>query len=825
MLTKNIFKTNGRRALFSNLDEKVVQRPNKKIFGLLPLGLILYNQSDPKLDEVFTVYFSIAEAYRSGKEKETLDSLLLKYELSEYIGKNIWWDKFFFKNGEKPIIIDSSATTISAKNIDQYYHSKGFFNAVTSIDLSLKNKKGKIIYNIDTGDPYSIRSISYHFKDPELEKIFQKNLQLSQIKKRKIFNEEAFKAELERIENLYENNGYYKFNLSNEDIIFEIDSTVGNHQINVRMNVNKKKIINDEVKKNYSNKKYHFNTVEITFKTDHTIPTNVITHQGYQLILPSTLKYKPKAITDAIVIHPGDLYRNKDIITTKRNLYALQNFNISGFKVEEIPSDPSNPKALLNANILLSPLKKYELQLSFEASVSDFSNLGISPGISLMTRNLFGGAENLELSLKGNLVSIKKTSNKINGFFNAWETAAQAKLNFPHFLLPFNTERLIPKYYNPRSTIKSRFNMQKNIGIGRLNFSVILDYKWNTTPLEKQKFELINLHFIENLEKNRYFDFYDNDRATRDAFCKAYDEWQPGREKHCLENNNSTYVEALKMATINQSNIDRNILKQYLKMQSRRTRIINDYLIHSISYSHEYNQTLDKIKKNPILFRGKLETTGNLLSWLSKPLSFRRKKIGKKEIFKLFDVPYSQFIKINLDLRKYWHFSSNQTFATRISIGAAFPYGNSDQLPFDRSYFGGGSNDIRAWQAYDLGPGNVSNYSRDLSFSDLKLILNAEYRFKMIFNLFGSLFLDAGNIWSLKGEDTADPGRFQWNTFYKQLALGGGIGFRYDFKFLIARIDLAYKLHDPAKPIRERWRLNKLGFDQTIVNFGIGYPF
>lgn len=367
--------------------------------------------------------------------------------------------------------------------------------------------------------------------------------------------------------------------------------------------------------------------------------------------------------------------------------------------------------------------------------------------------------------------------------------------------------------------------MQKNIGIGRLNFSGILDYKWNTIPYETHKFELINLQFIQNLEKNRYFDFYDNDRATRDAFCKAYDEWQPGRENHCLENNDATYTETLKMAASGQNHIDRNILKQYFKMQSRKTRIINDYLIHSISYSYEYNQTLDKTKKNPILFYKRLETAGNILSWLSKPLSFRCKKIGKKETFMLFDIPYSQFVKIDLDLRKYWHFISNQTFASRISIGAAFPYSNSDQLPFDRSYFGGGSNDIRAWQAYDLGPGNVSNHSRDLSFSDLKLTINTEYRFKMISNLFGALFLDAGNIWSLKGEDSADPGIFQWNTFYKQLALGGGIGFRYDFKFFIARVDLAYKLHEPAKPIEKRWRFNKLSFDQTLVNFGIGYPF
>ncbi|XOD67060.1 MAG: BamA/TamA family outer membrane protein [Flavobacteriales bacterium Tduv] len=826
LLTKNIFKTNGKRALFSNLDEKVSQRPNKKIFDLFPLDLILYNRSDPKLDEAFTAYFSISEGHRDGKEKKTMDSLLLKYGLNNYINKNLWWDKFLFKNGEKPVIIDSAATAISANNIDLYYHFKGFFDAKTTVDFKLKNKKGKVTYNTETGAPYSIRSIEYRFKEPELEKIVQKDLLGSRIKKGDIFDEENFKEELDRVTTLYQNKGYYNFNPSNEDIFFEINAMADNHQMDVKMNVNEKTVEEEGVKKRYPHKKYKFKEIKVKFKTNRTTPVTPIIHQGYKLFLPPSLKYKPRAITDAILIGPGNLYRERDIVSTKKKIYSLKNFSIKEFTVEEIPSDPSDPKGELNTSILLSPLKRYEIKLSFETVFSDFINLGISPGISLLTRNIFSGAENLELSFKGNLTSMKKNSRKTNAFFNAREAITQAKIHFPRFLLPFNTEHLIPKCYKPRSAITARINMQRNVGIGRLNFSNILDYEWKIFPYETYKFELLNLQFIKNLEKNRYFDFYDNDRGARDVFCKEYARSGQGGEEDCLNNNDETYAKALEIAqNLRGYNIDSNILSQYLKMQSRRARIIDNYIIHSISYAYEYNKTLDKRKKKSIFLRTRVETAGNLLSLPSNPLSFYPKKIGEQEPYTIFNVPYSQFIKIDLDFRKYWNLSDHKTLAFRIFIGAAFPYGKSIQLPFDRSYFGGGSNDIRAWRAYDLGPGNTSNFSRDLSFSDLKLTLNSEYRFKIMSNIYSSVFLDAGNIWSLKGEYTSDSGKFRWNRFYKQLALGGGIGFRYDLKFIIARVDLAYKLQDPSRPLGERWLFNKLGIGQTVVNFAVGYPF
>lgn len=539
------------------------------------------------------------------------------------------------------------------------------------------------------------------------------------------------------------------------------------------------------------------------------------------------MKYRPRAITDAIVISPESLYQNRQIVSTKRNLYSLQNFSINGFIVEEILSDRSDPKGELNVRIILSPLKRHEMQLSFETVFSDFINLGISSGISLLTRNIFGGAENLELSLKGNLTSMKKTSSKTNTFFNAWEGIKQAKLRFPRFLLPFNTERLIPKHYNPQSAITARISIQRDIGIGRLNLSNILDYEWNTSPYKTYKLELFNLQFIKNLEKNRYFDFYENDRGARDAFCREYIRSGRREKGDCLNNNDDTYAKALEINQNSQGyNIDSNILSQYLKMQSRRARIINDYLIHSMSYAYEYNKVLDKKKKNPISLRTKMETAFNFLSLLRKPLSFYRKKIRmQQQLYTIFNVPYSQFIKIDLDLKKYWNLAEHQTLASHIFIGVAFPYGNSSQLLFEQSYFGGGSNDIRAWRAYDLGPGNTGNSSRDLSFSDLKITLNAEYRFKIISNIYSAIFVDAGNIWSLKGEDSSDSGKFRWNRFYKQLALGGGIGFRYDLKFMIPRIDLAYKLHDPSRSLGERWRFNKLSLRQTFVNFAIGYPF
>lgn len=803
LLTGNVFKENGKRRYFSNLDEYVQLRPNKT-FGFLPLGLMFYNISNPKLENVFdNLYNNIPEILRKKDESKLLDSLLQEYGLGQYMGKSLWWDKFVFRNSSKPVIIDSALVEASSKAIETAYFSKGFFDARTKTMLDLKNKKGKVVYDTQTGQAYTLGDIQYRFKEPALEKIYLQHKRESEIKIGKIYKTEDFEKELNRMKNLYENYGYHNFNYSKDEVEFEIDSTLGKHKAQVIMHVKEKSLAkkDDDPIKTAPHLPYHFNHIKISVQNESHKASDSLNYKGYNMILPRTLKYKPGALARALVIEPKGLYKLQDVLITKNNLYNLKNFNIGAFFIKESEeSTQENPA--LDVNIELNPNKKYELQLSFEGNFSRTNNLGITPGITLLTRNIFSGAENLELSLKGNLASMKKTSAKNQGYFNAWEAAAQAKLSFPRFLLPFNSEFIVPKRYSPHSWVLINFTRQKNIGIGRMNISGRLEYEWQSSANHWHRFNLLNAQFIQNLEKEYYFDFYDNDKAIKDH----YDSEQT------------------------KGNLSDQTRMEYERMQSRKGRITSDYLIHSISYNYEYGNDGNKYILHPIFFSGKIETGGNLLTWLRKPFSLEQRHINGEEIYTLFKIPYSQFVKVDLELRKHWQLAPAQTLASRIFLGVAVPYGNSRELPFDRSYFAGGSNDIRAWRAYELGPGGTHDNSRDLAFSDLKITMNAEYRFNIFSKIYGAFFLDAGNIWSLKEEgnnvnSTLDSSRFKWNGFYEQLALGAGLGLRYDLKFVIARIDFAYKLRDPSNSQGSKWVFNKLNLLNPVINFGIGYPF
>ncbi|WP_103326543.1 BamA/TamA family outer membrane protein [Bacteroidetes bacterium endosymbiont of Geopemphigus sp.] len=803
LLTGNIFKENGKRRYFSNLNEYVQLRPNKT-FGFLPLGLMFYNISNPKLENVFdNLYNNIPEALRKKDESKLLDSLLQEYGLGQYAGKSLWWDKFVFRNSNKPILIDSALVEASSKAIETAYFSKGFFDVRTKTTLDLKDKKGKVIYNTQRGQVYTLGDIQYRFKESELEKIYLQYKKESEVKIGKIYNTKDFEKELNRMKNIYENYGYYNFNYSKDEVEFEIDSTFSKHKAQVIMHVKEKSLAkkDDDSIKTAPHLPYHFNQIKIIIQNELHKASEALSYKGYDMILPGTLKYKPDAISRALVIEPKGLYKLQDVLIARDNLYNLKNFNIGAFSIKESEeSTQQNPA--LDVNIELNPNKKYELQLSFEGNFSRTNNLGITPGIALLTRNIFGGAENLELSLKGNLASMKKTSAKNQDYFNSLEAAAQAKLSFPRFLLPLNSEFIVPKNYSPHSWILINLTRQKNIGIGRMNILGRIEYEWKSSANYRHRFSLLNAEFIQNLEKKYYFDFYDNDKAIKNR----YD----------LEKENDNLSDQTRI--------------EYERMQSRQRRITSDYLIHSLSYNYEYGNDGNKYIIHPIFFSGKIETGGNLLTWLKKRFSLKKINTNGEQAYTLFKVPYSQFVKVDLEFRKHWQLAPAQTLASRIFLGVAVPYGNSRELPFDRSYFAGGSNDVRAWRAYELGPGGTHDDSRDLAFSDFKITMNAEYRLNIFSKIYGAFFLDAGNIWSLKEEgsnvnSTVDPGRFRWNSFYKQLALGAGLGLRYDLRFVIARLDFAYKLRDPSDSEENRWVFNKLNLLNPVINFGISYPF
>ncbi|WP_430613619.1 BamA/TamA family outer membrane protein [Flavobacterium sp. JP2137] len=259
-------------------------------------------------------------------------------------------------------------------------------------------------------------------------------------------------------------------------------------------------------------------------------------------------------------------------------------------------------------------------------------------------------------------------------------------------------------------------------------------------------------------------------------------------------------------------------------------RVLDKQLIFGPKYSYTYTNTMQKFKKNTIYYKGVLDLSANLTGLI---MNANEEEGEQKSIL---GVPFSQYVKVENDFRYYRRLTRNSQLATRIVAGIGVPYGNSDQMPFIKQFFVGGTNSIRAFRSRSLGPGsfnpteNASGFLPDQS-GDITLELNVEYRAKLFSIVHGALFVDAGNIWLLH-DDVDKPGGKISKDFYKELAVGAGFGLRFDISFLVIRTDLAFPIRIPYLPEGDRWTLDKVDFgdsgwrkDNLIFNLAIGYPF
>lgn len=271
-----------------------------------------------------------------------------------------------------------------------------------------------------------------------------------------------------------------------------------------------------------------------------------------------------------------------------------------------------------------------------------------------------------------------------------------------------------------------------------------------------------------------------------------------------------------------------------------------DHLIFGSQYAYTYNSQEHPDQENITFFRGDFEAAGNSLQAFHNWSGAER---GADDRYRIADIGYAQFIKADVDLRFYHRINSKSSIALRWTGGIGVPYGNSEALPFQRSFFGGGSNGLRAWRIRTIGPGSYTDSTFSLSFDkigDIKLEGNLEYRFDLIDPVKGAFFLDAGNIWLLEKNEKRPGGHFRSEEFLNEIAVGGGFGLRIDLNFFIVRLDLAIPLKDPELPVGERWifqpkeRINSARRRQARkvpgqdfspyrprpnLNLGIGYPF
>lgn len=472
---------------------------------------------------------------------------------------------------------------------------------------------------------------------------------------------------------------------------------------------------------------------------------------------------RKQVLLNATAIKEGRPYDASALQRTYNNFARLQAVKYTNIKFAEVPDTN-----LLDCHIQISTNKPSTISFQPEGT-NTAGDLGAAASITYTNRNLFHGSEQLSIEFRGAYEAITG----LEGYQdqNYTEFSVETKLVFPRFLAPF-----LSKSFRRRQTASSEWavswNFQNRPEFHRRVFSSAWRYRWSEPKHHlNYRFDLLDLNYV-------------------------YMPW-----------------------------ISSTFKRDYLDNAENRNAILRynyeDIFIMKAGFTVSYTDGVDAVRAN-------FESAGNLLNGVSKGFGFKTNSQGQHT---LFNIAYAQYVKLDFDYTHLFQFDKRNALALHAGLGVAYPYGNSTVLPFEKRYFSGGANSVRGWSVRELGPGKFRGTDGRIDFinqtGDVKLDLNAEYRSSLFWKLQGALFIDAGNIWTLRNYAEQPGGQFKFTEFYKQIAASYGMGLRLNFDYFILRFDVGMKAINPAyESEKEHWSIfhPKLSRDFDF-HFAVGLPF
>ncbi|TPG39404.1 BamA/TamA family outer membrane protein [Flavobacterium pectinovorum] len=819
LLVKNNIVVNGKNTNDEIAANQMYQKPNGTLLGF-KLRLNLYNLANLNPDSTYQAKFKNHPGLYERQSK------ILSAKQVDRLGQSFLYKgihEFLKSTGEPPVIIDTAKTKKSLLRLKFYYFNNGFFNVSTDYTIdSVARKKAKINYNITTGPAYILDTIKTNIMTPALDSLYKTNPEAPLIKSGNQYKTSDFEDEKNRVTTYFRNHGAYYFQPTY--VTFDIDTIGKKNKADVTLIVNNNNIQERDSSRTEPFKLYKISDVNIY--TDYSAAnakkkiTDSTTYNNFNLYSYKKLKYKPRAITDAVFINKGSTFSDTRTTLSSRYLNNLKIFNYPSIQYEVDKRD-STAQSLI-ANVYLTPRKKYSFGATFDVTHSNIQDFGIGASISETIRNVFNRAETLEISTRLNLGSSKDMANPNNNFFNVSEYGVDLKLNFPRILMPFGTEKIIPKRMIPSTSVSAGFSKQRNIGLDKENFTGGIAYNWSPKRNNTAKLELLNAQFVRNLNPNNYFNVYTSSYNELNGIANQYNTVPENVD----DNGNLTIPDGANKFT-RQVLTDQTVLrpgdpdyKNVESIEERRVRLTENDFILATSYTFTKTTKKDLADNTFYQFKTKIESAGTLLTAISNIANLPKNANGNYEIFNL---AYSEYIKTEFDYIKHWDFGKEKVLAVRSFFGIAIPFGNSNYIPFSRSYYAGGSNDNRAWQPYALGPGST-NAVNDFNEANMKIAMSAELRFKILGDVKGAIFADAGNIWNVLDNVVDEKAKFDNLNDLAEIALGTGFGLRYDLSFFVIRLDLGFKTYNPAHDKGDRW-FKEYNFGHSVLNFGINYPF
>jgi outer membrane protein assembly factor BamA len=821
LLTENNVLVNDKINNTETISNLIYQKPNNKLPLInFPLRVHLFNLARPNIDSILD-----AKIYNNPKKLAWKTKLLSTKQLEKDIESRKKFNSWLKKTGEAPVIVDETKTEKTTTQLKRYFFSKGWFDVKSEYEINKKeDRKASINYNVTTGKPYILDSLSTLISSPIIDSIYKLRLKKeSLLKPGEQYDEAHYKDERERLTNALRNSGLYHF--GQDYITFDLDTIGSVNKVNTEIIIKNRAIREQDSTLRIPFKVYKIKDVNIF--TDYTYDNRNIKfedslqYKNFNLFSHDKLKYRPKALTDAIFITKGDIFKDIDRTRTYRYLSELQAFKYPSIDYIENINDTT-----LTANIYLSPKKKYELGFSFDVSQSNIQTIGFSFTSGLLIRNIFRGAETLEISALGSIGASKDAANSKDQFFDINEVGANIRLTIPRLFLPFKTEKLIPKHMSPSTRISLGATGQRNIGLDKKTLSGVLNYKWKPSRTVTNNTDVFNVQFVKNLNTSNYFNVYKNSFNSLETI--ALNTYNTPSEYIITDGNGNQSLDISKSDEFLQlvtndtsfSNSNPNEFQTVNNILQRKQRLTENNLVFATNFNLLVDTKDNLFDTDFSIFRSRIELAGNLLSNISKILNEPKNEDGNYEIF---GVPFSQYVKTELDYVKHWDLGKKNILAIRSYFGIAIPYGNSKSIPFSKSFFAGGPNDNRAWTAYNLGPGSTQS-SNEFNEANLKITASIEQRFNILGRFNGAFFVDAGNIWNVLDNVKDEKATFTNFSSLKDIAIGSGFGIRYDFSFFILRTDIGFKTYDPSYEIGNRW-FNDYNFANAVYNIGINYPF
>ena len=771
ILKKNNLFINDVITQNDSLNNLFLQNKNSTFIGI-PVGALIYTASKSNTDSIFDNWLL---KKRNKKKLTRLFSEKQVNQIREYYKSFNNWKK---ENGEKLVLIDSSKTLESAKNLNSYFQNIGYLDNRVSFEIEDDKTKSffaDINYKVSTGPQYYVGDVNSIIESKIIDSIYKNNVDKSFLIKNQIFRTKNFEFERDRLNRLFKNSGIYNFQINSILFDVEIDSAKNVYSLPIKV------IIKDD---NYKVHKIDKISVKSLKEVE-------------------SLDLNSDFISNQIKFKTGSVFNDSLRTITLQNFNKLDLFSFPSISYEYLNKSSNS----LEANIILNSKKKYGIGFGLDIKQSNIEDIGVSFENRFKTRNIFKNGENLEISASGSLgKSANVTISQIN---------YDLILRFPKFLFLKNNKAL--KSLDQRSFINLGASNQRNIGLDRNSFKFDFNYSWS----RKNNFynlSLSQVELIKNKNIQNYFNIYSNSYDIINEIAKDY-----SFDTNYFLNGNLKIPDGIDLfiddaLSIHSLTLSSEDYKQINYLNNRKKRLTtNNLIIGSIfSISNNYETRYDKTNFNQ--WRIKFQSAGALTNIL-----IGNSKKNNEGLKTISDLPFSQFIKSELSYIKHWTLGDNSTIASRYFLGFAIPYGNSNNIPFSESFFGGGSNDNRAWEVYRLGPGS-SGATDEFNEGNLKIAFNFEYRFKMFGRFNGALFTDVGNIWNILDDTEDDRRTFNNLKDLNELAIGSGFGLRYDSGLFVFRLDMGLKTYNPARNKDERW-FKDFSLKKSVFNIGLNYPF